>query len=68
MVEQDYDDFDSFEEATGDDVVRDYEPVEEHAEPKAEQPAEKQHQEATPKQENSPTQQPAKGPVIRKIG
>ena len=39
-----------------------------NAEPKAEQPAEKQHQEATPKQENSPTQQPAKGPVIRKIG
>ena len=68
MVEQDYDDFDSFEEATGDDEVRDYDPVEEQAEPKAEQHTEKQHQGTTPKQENSSSQQPAKGPVVRKIG
>ena len=68
MVEQDYDDFDSFEEATGDDEVRDYDPMEEQAEPKAEQHTEKQHQGTTPKQENSSSQQPAKGPVVRKIG
>ena len=68
MVEQDYDDFDSFEEATGDDEVRDYDPVEEQAEPKAEQHTEKQHLGTTPKQENSSSQQPAKGPVVRKIG
>ena len=68
MVEQDYDDFDSFEEATGDDELRDYDPMEEQAEPKAEQHTEKQHQGTTPKQENSSSQQPAKGPVVRKIG
>ena len=68
MIDQGYDDFDSFEEATGDDVTTDYAPVEEQEEPKAEHPSKKQQQETTPKQESDPSQKPAKGPVVRKIG